>query len=138
MGGSPAGIGRSVRPARARRIPRCAGAEAMTPRTRHDPLTRPERTRGLYAEHVVPRLVNLACGTKTAEPLRQRVCDGLVGNVGRGRFRIRAERPVLPIGRDRRGRCRAVRLRLEARGQTAARNAYPCETVGAGRADAAL
>ena len=110
----------------------------MTPRTRHDPLTRPERTRGLYAEHVVPRLVNLACGTKTAEPLRQRVCDGLVGNVGRGRFRIRAERPVLPIGRDRRGRCRAVRLRLEARGQTAARNAYPCETVGAGRADAAL
>src|SRR5664279_2527839 len=53
----------------------------MTPQTRREPVTRPERTRGLYTEHVVPRLVNLACGGKTAEPLRQRVCDGLAGNV---------------------------------------------------------
>ena len=53
----------------------------MTPQTRREPVTRPERTHGLYTEHVVPRLVNLACGTKTAEPLRQRVCDGLAGNV---------------------------------------------------------
>ncbi len=53
----------------------------MAPQTRRDPVTPPERTHGPYAEQVVPRLVNLACGTKTAEPLRRRVCDGLIGNV---------------------------------------------------------
>lgn len=34
-----------------------------------------------YVEHVVPRLVNLTCAAKTADPLRRRVCAGLVGNV---------------------------------------------------------
>jgi SAM-dependent methyltransferase len=36
---------------------------------------------GFYAEQVVPRIVNKACGTKTAEPLRRRVCAGLAGDV---------------------------------------------------------
>jgi ubiquinone/menaquinone biosynthesis C-methylase UbiE len=36
---------------------------------------------GLYGEQVVPRILNIACGTKTAEPLRRRVCEGLAGQV---------------------------------------------------------
>jgi SAM-dependent methyltransferase len=36
---------------------------------------------GLYDEHVLPRLINAACGMKTVEPLRRRVCDGLSGDV---------------------------------------------------------
>jgi len=36
---------------------------------------------GLYGEHVLPRIINVACGLKGAEPLRRRVCDGLEGDV---------------------------------------------------------
>jgi ubiquinone/menaquinone biosynthesis C-methylase UbiE len=36
---------------------------------------------GLYREHVLPRIVNAACGMKTVEPLRRRVCEGLEGEV---------------------------------------------------------
>ena len=36
---------------------------------------------GLYAEHVLPRIVNAACGMKSAAPLRERVCEGLEGEV---------------------------------------------------------
>ena len=39
------------------------------------------RTDGFYVEHVVPRLVNLTCAAKTADPLRRRVCAGLGGVV---------------------------------------------------------
>jgi SAM-dependent methyltransferase len=36
---------------------------------------------GIYGERVVPRIINVACGMKTAEPLRRRVCEGLAGDV---------------------------------------------------------
>ena len=36
---------------------------------------------GFYGEHILPRLVNAACGMKTVEPLRRRVCEGLAGEV---------------------------------------------------------
>jgi SAM-dependent methyltransferase len=36
---------------------------------------------GLYGEQVLPRIINIACGTKTVEPLRHRVCAGLSGDV---------------------------------------------------------
>lgn len=36
---------------------------------------------GFYAERVLPRIVNVACGVKTAEPHRRRVCAGLSGEV---------------------------------------------------------
>lgn len=36
---------------------------------------------GLYERQILPRVLNLACGTKMAEPLRRRVCDGLAGDV---------------------------------------------------------
>ena len=36
---------------------------------------------GLYGDHVLPRIINVACGLKPTEPLRQRVCEGLEGDV---------------------------------------------------------
>jgi SAM-dependent methyltransferase len=36
---------------------------------------------GLYGEHVLPRIINVACGMKVTDPLRRRVCDGLAGDV---------------------------------------------------------
>jgi ubiquinone/menaquinone biosynthesis C-methylase UbiE len=36
---------------------------------------------GLYGEHVLPRIINVACGLKTVDPLRRRVCEGLEGDV---------------------------------------------------------
>jgi len=36
---------------------------------------------GMYATHVLPRMINAACGVKSAAPLRRRVCEGLHGDV---------------------------------------------------------
>ncbi|MFD5621356.1 class I SAM-dependent methyltransferase [Streptomyces yangpuensis] len=36
---------------------------------------------GFYAERIVPRIVDAACGARTARPLRRRVCAGLAGEV---------------------------------------------------------
>jgi hypothetical protein len=34
-----------------------------------------------YRDHVLPRIINVACGMKTSEPYRARVCTGLAGEV---------------------------------------------------------
>ena len=36
---------------------------------------------GIYNDHVLPRIINVACGLKAADPLRERVCSGLEGEV---------------------------------------------------------
>lgn len=36
---------------------------------------------GFYATHLLPRIINAACGMKSTVPLRQRVCEGLHGEV---------------------------------------------------------
>jgi SAM-dependent methyltransferase len=36
---------------------------------------------GIYGEHVLPRIINVACGLKANDPLRRRVCEGLEGDV---------------------------------------------------------
>lgn len=36
---------------------------------------------GFYGERVLPRIINVACGMKTTDPLRQRVCENLEGEV---------------------------------------------------------
>ena len=35
----------------------------------------------IYREKVLPHVINFACGMKTANPLRERVCEGLSGRV---------------------------------------------------------
>jgi ubiquinone/menaquinone biosynthesis C-methylase UbiE len=36
---------------------------------------------GFYEQHLLPRLVHVACGLRAVEPLRQRVCEDLEGKV---------------------------------------------------------
>src|SRR5215212_3895059 len=36
---------------------------------------------GIYGDHVLPRIIDVACGMKMNNPLRERVCDGLDGDV---------------------------------------------------------
>lgn len=36
---------------------------------------------GFYGERILPRIMNVACGAKSADPLRERVCEGLTGEV---------------------------------------------------------
>ncbi len=36
---------------------------------------------GIYADKVLPRIVNVACGAKSARPIRDRACAGLHGQV---------------------------------------------------------
>jgi ubiquinone/menaquinone biosynthesis C-methylase UbiE len=36
---------------------------------------------GIYGDHVLPRIINVACGMKMNDPLRERVCNGLEGDV---------------------------------------------------------
>ena len=36
---------------------------------------------GLYGERILPRIIDVACGSKNVEPLRSRVCEGLTGGV---------------------------------------------------------
>ncbi|WP_407554939.1 class I SAM-dependent methyltransferase [Streptomyces sp. Pv4-95] len=36
---------------------------------------------GFYDERVLPRIINVLCGAKPAGPLRQRVCEGLQGDI---------------------------------------------------------
>jgi SAM-dependent methyltransferase len=36
---------------------------------------------GWYVERILPRIVQVACGLKAVQPLRQRVCAGLAGDV---------------------------------------------------------
>ncbi len=36
---------------------------------------------GFYSRHIVPRIIDKACGTKAGYPLRERICAGLSGEV---------------------------------------------------------
>jgi SAM-dependent methyltransferase len=45
------------------------------------PPGRQDSAMSFYADRVLPRFINAACGSKAVEPLRRRVCAGLAGEV---------------------------------------------------------
>jgi ubiquinone/menaquinone biosynthesis C-methylase UbiE len=56
---------------------------------------------GFYETHVVPRVVNVACGTKVVQPLRRRACEGLAGDVLEIGFGTGHNVPFYPSAVDR-------------------------------------
>ena len=53
---------------------------------------------GLYGEQVLPRIIDVVCGMKVTAPLRQRVCEGLAGDVVEIGFGSGLNVPFYPAG----------------------------------------
>ena len=53
---------------------------------------------GIYRDHVLPRIVDATCGLQDIEPLRERVCAGLSGDVVEIGFGSGLNVPFYPAG----------------------------------------
>ena len=101
-----------------------------------------------YEKHVLPRIINVVCNMKVAREQRERVCEGLAGEVVEIGFGSGLNVPVLPRRGDAGRRGRAGRHGLEARAEalgrrTASRSSAPASTASRSRSptirfDAAL
>lgn len=85
---------------------------------------------GWYGEHVLPRIINVACGVKTTEPLRERVCAGLHGEVVEIGFGSGLNVPFYPAAVERVAAVEPADLAWRlAEGRVAA-SAVPVERAG--------
>jgi ubiquinone/menaquinone biosynthesis C-methylase UbiE len=56
---------------------------------------------GFYGQQILPRIINFGCGLKAVAPLRQRVCEGLEGEVVELGFGSGHNAPFYPPGLKR-------------------------------------
>ena len=85
---------------------------------------------GLYGEHVLPRVINVACGLKAVAPLRRRVCEGLEGNVVELGFGSGHNIPLNPDSVSRVAAIEPAERRLEAGPETPEGSHRPRREVG--------
>ena len=92
-----------------------------------DIVTTEEQVMGLYGERVLPRIVNVACGTKSVAPLRRRVCEGQAGRRRRDRLRLGAQQRLVPGGRHPGHRGRAHRRQQKLAASACRRSSVPVQ-----------
>ena len=85
---------------------------------------------GLYGEHVLPRIVNVACAGKKVEPLRRRVCDGLAGEVVEIGFGSGLNVPFYPVSVTRIAAVEPADLGWKLAGKRLQASSVPVERAG--------
>jgi SAM-dependent methyltransferase len=85
---------------------------------------------GIYAQSVLPRLINVAMGLSPLRPLRQRVCAGLAGEVLEIGFGSGHNVPLYPSGVTRLAAVEPSDLAWRLAGARVAGSRIPVERVG--------
>lgn len=85
---------------------------------------------GVYAEHVVPRIVNVACGLRELKPLRERACAGLRGRVVEIGFGSGLNVPFYPAGVEKVDAVEPADLGWRLAGERLAAATVPVERAG--------
>jgi SAM-dependent methyltransferase len=84
----------------------------------------------IYRERVLPRIINVACGVKAAEPLRRRVCAGLSGDVVEIGFGSGLNVPFYPAAITRVAAVEPADLAWNLAGKRLAATAVPVQRSG--------
>jgi len=84
----------------------------------------------VYGEHVLPRLIDVACGLKAVEPLRERVCAGLEGEVVEIGFGSGLNTPFYPASASRVTAVEPADLGWKLAQKRLAATAVPVERAG--------
>src|SRR4051794_39185353 len=85
---------------------------------------------GIYEERVLPRIINVAMGMKALRPLRQRVCDGLAGEVVEIGFGSGLNVPLYPAAVTRVAAVEPADLGWKLAGKRVAAATAPVERAG--------
>ena len=85
---------------------------------------------GLYGDRVLPRIVNVACGMKSSNELRNRVCEGLHGHVVEIGFGSGLNIPFYPDSVDRIAAIEPADLGWKLAGKRLADSPVPVERCG--------
>ncbi|MEY9969130.1 ubiquinone/menaquinone biosynthesis C-methylase UbiE [Streptacidiphilus sp. MAP12-16] len=85
---------------------------------------------GVYAERIVPRIINSVCGIAAVEPLRRRVCEGLSGEVVEIGFGSGHNVPFYPLTVTRVAAVEPSDLGWRLAGERVSAASTPVERVG--------
>ena len=85
---------------------------------------------GLYGDNVLPRIVDVACGLKSGNPLRRRVCDRLEGSVVEIGFGSGLNTPFYPAAVTRVAAVEPADLAWKLAGKRLEATSVPVERAG--------
>ena len=85
---------------------------------------------GLYGDRVLPRIVDVACGRKSSNDLRNRVCEGLYGRVVEIGFGSGLNIPFYPDAVDAIAAVEPADLGWKLAGKRLAESSVPVERCG--------